>query len=174
MEVRARMSVSDHNLPRLRPSGESLQGGRRRPTRPARPLPLLFVAPGSRLAATYRRGLELAGYQVAHATSAATAVAAALARRPVLVVVDTELTDADETLWWLRSLLTDTRLGLTPVVLLTGGADQPRPGAAGMEVTARLPRATTSPYALAHWLEVWSTRQRSPGRGPGGRPAPDR
>jgi CheY-like chemotaxis protein len=168
------MSVSDQGLPRLRPSGEGLKGGRRRPTRPARPVPLLFVAPASRLAATYRRGLELAGYKVAHATSAATAVAAALARRPALVVLDTELQDANEVLWWLRSLLTDARLGLTPVVLLTAGrADEPRPGAAGVEVAARLPRATTSPYALAHWLAVWSAGRGSPGRGPGGRPAPD-
>lgn len=127
---------------------------------------LLFAAPASRLVATYRRGLELAGHQVAHATSSAAAVAAALERRPDLVVLDTELADANQVLWWVRSLMAEDDGGRLPVVMLTRGDSDQLPGeAVGAGVAGRLPRASTSPYGLARWVEEWSLGPQPPNRG---------
>lgn len=160
------MSDSSGDLSRLGQSGETHARGRGRPSRPASPLVLLFAAPASRLVATYRRGLEVAGHQVTHTTSSAAAIAAALERRPDLVVLDTELSDANQVLWWLRSLLAEDGSGELPVVMLTGGDADQLPGeAVGPAVAGRLPRASTSPYGLARWVEEWSRGPVPPNRG---------
>ena len=160
------MSDSSGDLSPPGPSGETPARGRGKQSRPARRLMLLLVAPASRLVATYRRGLEVAGHQVAHATSSAAAIAAALERRPDLVVLDTQLSDANEVLWWLRSLLAEEGGGQLAVVILTGGDADQLPGeGVGPAVAGRLPRASTSPYGLARWVEEWSMGPVSPNRG---------
>src|ERR1700737_433982 len=92
-------------------SGSQARGGRRRllrpvrpvrPVRPLRPLRLLLAAPASRLTATYRRGLKLAGHQVTHASSAGAAIDQALPPSPALAIVDTDLPDAIKALRTLR------------------------------------------------------------------------
>jgi DNA-binding response OmpR family regulator len=127
--------------------------------RPARPLDVLLAAPVSRLTATYRIGLKLAGHHVTHASSAGAAIEQALPPRPALAILDTDLPDAIEVLRTLRSH--DDPRALPVVVLEAGGAEGLRHEAADLAIADWLPRRTTSPYDLAHWLAVWAA-ERSP------------
>jgi CheY-like chemotaxis protein len=135
-------------------SGAQSRGGRRRLLRPVRPLHLLLAAPASRLTATYRRGLKLAGHQVTHASSAGAAIDQALPPSPALAIVDTDLPDAIEVLRTLRSH--DSPRAVPVVVLEAGDAEELRQEAADLVIADWLPRRSTSPYALAHWLAVWA------------------
>jgi CheY-like chemotaxis protein len=137
-----------------RGSSPQARGGRRRLLRPVRPLHLLLAAPVSRLTDTYRTGLKLAGHQVTHASSAGAAIDQALPPRPALAIVDTDLPDAIEVLRTLRSH--DSPRALPVVVLEAGHAKELRQEAADLVIADWLPRRSTSPYALAHWLAAWS------------------
>jgi CheY-like chemotaxis protein len=124
--------------------------------KPAPTLDLLLAAPASRLTATYRMGLKLAGHHVTHVSSARAAISEAPPPHPALAIVDTDLPGAIDVL---RTLRSDENPRAVPVVVLEAGdAEGLREQAAGLAIADWLPRRTTSPYALARWLAVWASR----------------
>ena len=132
------------------------RGGRRRLVRPAPPLDLLLAAPASRLTATYRMGLKLAGHHVTHVSSARAAIDPTPPPHPALAILDSDLPGAIDVL---RTLRSDENPGAVPVVVLEAGdAEELREEAAGLTIAGWLPRRTTSPYALARWLAAWASR----------------
>jgi DNA-binding response OmpR family regulator len=114
----------------------------------------LLAAPASRLTATYRTGLQLAGHQVTHASSAGAAIDQALPPSPALAILDTDLPNAIEVLRTLRSH--DSPRAVPVVVLEAGDAGELRHEAADLVIADWLPRRSTSPYTLARWLAAWS------------------